>query len=150
MSTYKHKADFISRTREILNEFEANTDYEKTFFLNCCIGLLIIPQQWANSDRHIKLNGNVDYLNWGIDTSKITSNDPLGDISIKNIARHMRNSLSHFRFEMEGTKIIERIHIKDQDSNGTPTFDLILDFADFRKFILKYAEELEQLLKRLV
>ena len=154
MSTYQHKADFISRTRAILSKYEKiEQNYEKTLFLNCCLGLLIVPQQCVDHDNSIIINDIVDYPNWGIDETKITKNE-LGRgvnlLSVENIAYHIRNSICHYRFDIlnQNVETIKTIHIHDQSSNGSSTFDMDLEFSDFKKFILKYAEELEKIIRQ--
>ncbi len=154
MSRYQHQIDFISRTQDILRKYELNSEYEKTLFINCCIGLLVAPQQWADRDQNIVLNGAVDYNNWGIDVNEIRENIPkinTDEHSIENIAYHIRNSICHFHFDLKDCNnnetIIKRINIIDKKKkNGkeVTSFDLVLDFEDFRKFILKYTEVLKE------
>ncbi len=157
MSSYQNRIDFIFRTRQILVQYEHKCNYEKTLFLNCCVGLLIMPQQCADHDKNISVDGLVDYENWGIDIKKIKTNR-LGrgnDInSIENIAYHIRNSICHYRFDIINCNVenIENVHIRDKsgdDANAPITFDLELSFDEFRKFILKYAEMLELKLKNI-
>lgn len=155
MSTYHNRKEFIFRTRQILDQYEQNCNYEKTLFLNCCVGLLIMPQQYADHDKNISVDGLVDYENWGIDIKKIKTNR-LGrgnDInSIENIAYHIRNAICHYRLDIMkcNAEDIENVHIIDKggdDANAPITFDLELSFDDFRKFVLKYADKLEEKLK---
>ena len=100
MSNYQNRIDFISRTRQILVQYEHNCNSEKTLFMNCCVGLLIMPQQCADHDKNISVDGLVDYENWGIDTTKITANEHRKGVdknSIENIAYHIRNSICHYQ-----------------------------------------------------
>lgn len=60
MSNYQNRIDFISRTRQILVQYEHNCNSEKTLFMNCCVGLLIMPQQCADHDKNISVDGLVD------------------------------------------------------------------------------------------
>ena len=153
MSNYQNRIDFISRTRQILIQYEHNCNYEKTLFMNCCVGLLIMPQQCADHDKNISVDGLVDYENWGIDIKKIKTNR-LGrgnDInSIENIAYHIRNAICHYRLDImncntENIKSIRLIDKKHQKKRkNITTFDLELSFDDFRKFVLKYADKLEE------
>lgn len=152
MSNYQNRIDFISRTRQILVQYEHNCNSEKTLFMNCCVGLLIMPQQCADHDKNISVDGLVDYENWGIDTTKITANEHRKGVdknSIENIAYHIRNSICHYRLDIMNCNVenIENIHIMDKsgdDVNAPITFDLELSFDDFRKFVLKYADKLEE------
>ena len=39
MSNYQNRIDFISRTRQILVQYEHNCNSEKTLFMNCCVAV---------------------------------------------------------------------------------------------------------------
>lgn len=157
MSVYANELAFIKRTRDFI-EKHSKTENDKTFFLNCCIGLLIAPQQYsAHSQQQLSL-GTVDIENWGIDTSKCEMNTATKDYSadsVENIARHFRNSICHYRFDVMNcnpTGEIENITIidKESDKEDAPmTFKLQLSFDDFKKFVLKYADTLMEQLKTL-
>ena len=79
MSEYKNKYDFISRTQKILEQYDKSSiemKYEKTLFMNCCIGLLVVPQQWNDKNdptiyNKISLSGQVDESDWGINSLDI-------------------------------------------------------------------------------
>ena len=150
MSNYKDRKDFIARTKEIL-ENEPSSKYEKTAFLNCCMGLLVAPQQWDNN-LQFPVPGDVDE-SWGIDCSLIKQNvhkKGKTSCSVENIAYHFRNSLCHFLFSVNNCNdsSFEHIHIQDKLSGGkTVSFDMTIDFEDFKKFVTKYADEKLKLLK---
>lgn len=153
MSKYANQSEFISRTLKILRRYEKECEFEKTLFLNSCLSLLIIPQQAADHYDNIRVDGVVDYENWGIDAQKIKSNNHKKGInanSVENIAYHFRNSLCHYRFDImeQNTEKIERIQIVDMDGK-VESFHLDLSFDDFKKFILKYANELKKKLESL-
>ncbi|MBR6346488.1 MAG: hypothetical protein IKR69_03775 [Bacteroidales bacterium] len=150
MSNYKTRKEFIERTKSILAHCE-NTEYEKTAFLNCCMGLLVAPEQWEKNNEP-QIQGFVDFDNWGIDICKIINNTPMrgAEHSIENIAYHFRNCLCHFLFDINGsnTEKINKIKIIDRTADRSKeTFNMSIDFSDFRKFVLKYAEEKLLLLK---
>lgn len=157
MSVYRNEIDFIERTRKFL-EKHSKTENDKTFFLNCCVGQLIAPQQYsAHSQQPLSL-GTVDVENWGIDISKCEMNTAMKGYtadSVDNIARHFRNSICHYRFDVKDcnpTGTIENITIidKESDKDDAPiTFKLQLSFDDFKKFVLKYADTLIEQLKAL-
>lgn len=157
MSTYKHKWEFIERTQNILNIFEKSANYEKTLFLNCCIGLLVVPQQWKdeNEESMFIINESVTYDKWGIapDNLKGITNNPkkgTGAESIENIAYHFRNSLCHNHFDIMGqdTEKITQITIVDYFQNlEQESFRLTLQFSDFKKFIMTYATEKNKIIK---
>lgn len=163
MSEYKNKYDFISRTKEILEQydkFSIETKYEKTLFMNCCIGLLVVPQQWSdkndlNIHNKITLSGLVDECVWGINSPDIKENIPktgFTALSIENIAYHFRNSLCHYHFEAlaKDTEKIDTLCIEDYyPDNVTKSFEMTISFDNFIKFVRKYAEEKMTLIKAL-
>ena len=154
MSAYKHIIDIVSRTKSILDNSKGS-EYETTLFLNCCLGLLIIPQQENNRTKPISIRKEVSYEEWGIDSTQIKGDKATGDLD--EIARHFRNSLSHGRFdivECNPGNSIEVIRIKDYDSEkklrqDKPNFDLTITISDFKQFVQKYASEVENTIKNL-
>lgn len=147
MSIYQNRIDFIKRTKAFLTIPDENVKkYDKTFFLNCCMGLLVVPQQLADKHEQITIPGNVDYVNWGIKIENIKVNTPKKNCeehSIDNIAYHFRNSLCHYLADVITCNVekIKHIIIRDESPNGEQTFKLELSFDDFKKFVLKYADE---------
>lgn len=157
MSVYANEIAFVERTRDFI-EKHSKTENDKTFFLNCCVGLLIVPQQYSAHSQQKTSLGTVDFENWGIDMSKCQKNEATKDYSadsVENIARHFRNSLCHYRFDVNDCNpngTIENITIIDKasdDKNAPTTFELTLPFDDFKKFVLKYADTLIEQLKTL-
>ena len=148
MSSYKHIFDIVSRSISLLKE-NIGTEYETTLFINCCLGLLIIPQQESKRTKPLSLNATVSYDEWGIDFNMIKGDK--ASPYVDDIARHFRNSLSHSRFdivECNPGNSIEKIHIRDYDSESDfksdkPNFDLIFTIKEFKRFVLKYAEVIE-------
>ncbi len=155
MSVYANEIAFIERTREFI-EKHSKTENDKTFFLDCCVGLLIVPQQYSTHSQQSLSLGPVDIENWGIDMSKCTENKATkwSADSVENIAYHFRNSLCHYRFDVKDCNpngIIENITIIDKasdDENAPTTFELTLSFDNFKKFVLKYADTLVEQLKQ--
>ena len=153
MSSYKHKLDIVSRTREIL---EKNTQekYDITLLLNCSLGLLIIPQQAGEKNDAVKVDGVVSREEWGIDPNEIEG--PKKSSYVADIAAHFRNSLAHGKFDIVDCNgdTIENIHIRDYDypfdeKTQKPSFEINLLFEDYKRFILKYEKELEEKLRTL-
>ncbi|MBQ6178429.1 MAG: hypothetical protein IJK32_02785 [Bacteroidales bacterium] len=147
MSAYKHKLDIVSRTKEILDAL-SDIKYEKTLVLNCSLGLLIIPQQAGKKNKAIEVDGEITYEEWGIDPRKIKGQKK--SKSIKEIANHFRNSLAHGKFDIVDCNgdTIEFVHIRDYDppydeESQVPNFEITLNFSDYKRFIAKYAKELE-------
>lgn len=155
MSIYRNEIDFIERTKKIFENL-SDDRLDKTFFLNCCVGLLIAPQQYTSRSQQQLSLGTVDIENWGIDVSKCTENKATkwSADSVENIAYHFRNSLCHYRFDVKDCNpngTIENITIIDKasdDKNAPTTFELTLSFDNFKKFVLKYADTLVEQLKQ--
>ena len=134
MSNYQNRIDFISRTRQILVQYEHNCNSEKTLFMNCCVGLLIMPQQCADHDKnncHTHSKTGIQLL--GYTQERTNAVKGVDKNSIENIAYHIRNSICHYRFDIMNCNVenIENIHIMDKsgdDVNAPITFDLELSF----------------------
>ena len=75
MSHYKQQEfDFIQRTKSIIEQYEIfqisdNEKFEITLFLNCLVGLFILPQQhWFDSLS----TDLISKKEWGIDKTHIS------------------------------------------------------------------------------
>ena len=135
--------EFISRTLKLLRQYETScgiTKYEDTLFLNLCVGLLIIPQQ-AYYDQFQSLQRTfVDKKEWSIDIRMIS----VGEKDVYNIIRHIRNSISHKRFELTSENSYEITHIivKDKRHDNSRGFSFYAEFpiTIFKDFVIKVAE----------
>ena len=152
MSNYKHQINFVTRTLTILNDLEPKTKFEKTLFLNCCLGLLVAPQQWDQCIEHdISEEMNVD--TWFIDTHAARPNvykKGKDEYSVENFAYHLRNSLCHHLFSVLGdSEQIRYIEIVDYtDSNHSDcSFRLKVSFDALKQFVVKYATTKVKLFK---
>ncbi len=154
MSSYRHIYEIVSRTKSLLSNNE-DTEYETTLLLNCCLGLLIIPQQETSRTKPVFLRQRVSYDEWGIDPNQNKGAEATYDIG--EVTRHFRNSLAHNRFDIidcnPGPSInnirIRDYYDEDDVKQGKPNFDLTLSISDFKRFVLKYATEIENILKNL-
>ena len=110
--------EYTSKQREVLKDFE---ELEVTLLVNCLIGLLVFPYEYANRDNQ---PGSVPVCNddtlaikdlnenWGlkdIHIERIHDFDhkpvPLSmDASLRLFVYRMRNSIAHSRF-YDGTKM---------------------------------------------
>jgi hypothetical protein len=117
MSTYKNQEfDFIQRTKSLIEQYDnlqlpKESKFEVTLLLNCMVGILILPrQQWFDQLPTELISNN----KWDLDNSHISLiQEP--EISVKNIVRHLRNSISHFRFKVFGNSDEETDKIKFED-----------------------------------
>lgn len=104
MSYYlQQEFDFVERTKKILEQYDKidfsknkNEKYEVTLLLNCFVGLLILPKEHWFVNLPTSL---IEEKEWGISPSHIKIIE--GDVkSVKEVARHFRNSVAHYRFEV--------------------------------------------------
>ena len=139
----KQEFDFIERTHKTLKQYqELNIDekdkYEVTLFLNCFVGLLIVPQQkWFNDLPTILITKD----EWGIAPNELNFGNINKRKNIRNIAIHLRNSVSHYNFHFQSTnQRISSIRFEDfQDHNKIiKTFDATINVEDLQKFIDKF------------
>ena len=153
MSNYKiQEIDFIKRTKRIIEQYEQLVmpivpkieQYETTLFLNCLVGLLIIPEQkwFENLPETV-----VTEIEWGISPAIISIiTDSKGiqeDKTVKNVAKHLRNSIAHNNFNVLKADVITDIRFKDyKDKRKTlQTFSAIISVKEITKFVQKFAEE---------
>lgn len=129
--------EIINRTLSIVNEYKGN--FEKTALVNCCIGLLIVPEQ----KFYDKLpNKKIDGTKWGIDASLIQK---CSKKTIKDVARHIRNAVAHngitFMNENNEVAYISIVDkVPDVNGNKITTFEIDkLPFDNFKTFVLEFA-----------
>lgn len=132
---------FIKRTLKALKQYsyyldndECEKSYDRTLFLNACMGLLLVP--YAELCKYLPKDSVVK---WGIPEEKIEIEQIK---TIRNITRHMRNAIAHSRFDFdcEEGKKIEYIIFYDKNKEGEENFRMTLDFETFKNFILKFNE----------
>jgi len=157
MSYYKQQEfDFVDRTKQIIEQYDngiiptEKEKYEVTLFLNCLVGLLILPQQKWYDDLPTNITTSND---WGIDEAeiKIIKNPNLKeeDKTIANIARHLRNSVAHYRFEVFSDEKKEIQEIKFTDFKGKEkTFEAKISVESLRKFTEKLTDVLMKKMKQ--
>lgn len=146
MSNYKQqKYDFVNRTKEILDQYKQwsvkvpeGKRYEITLLLNCFVGLLVIPNEEWNNYLPDDL---VSEKQWGLKPEHISLIEG-GKKQIKEIVRHLRNSVSHYEFTSFGNNKgdITRIDFKDFNKQGTQTFEATIPVINLRVFLDKFSE----------
>ena len=149
--------DFVERTKHILNHYEQinlkeinDEKYEITLFMNCLMGLVVFPQQiWFDNVPEDSLEKN-----WYI------KNEHIKDISgdkrtLKNFARHIRNSVAHGNFyplsaDKGKTKKITHLRFLDysDDSKTTITLDAKIPVQTMKKFTLKFADTMLEIMRK--
>lgn len=148
MSHYTNQEfDFISRTKKIIEQYNdiklpENEKFEITLLINCLVGLLILPQQnWFDM---LPSGYVISQKEWGINKKHIhvIKNGEMMDV--KNIARHLRNSIAHYRFKAFENKSTEisSVSFKDYDQQGNITFDATIPIPSIRQFTKKLTDTL--------
>ncbi len=139
MSHYLHQEfDFVERTKRILEQYDSLTipekdKFEVTLLLNCLVGLLILPQQnwYDNLPSEI-----ISQKEWGITPEHISFIKRGETKNIKDISRHLRNSVAHYRFKAfdNSSNKISRIKFEDFEQSGNKTFEALIPLANLRQF----------------
>jgi hypothetical protein len=152
MSEYSiQDIDFVKRTLCILEQYKKSEipkedKFEITLFVNCLLGLILIPKSklW---DKSIILKDPIE--TWGIKNSQITTIED--DNTISNVLYHLRNSIAHYRFELksEDGEIKKILFCDKDDSKATKcNFEAIIPISNLRTFIdhlvKYYLQEMEQ------
>ncbi len=147
MSNYKKQEfDFIQRTKSIIKQYETfqinkEEKYEVTLFLNCLVGLFILPQQhWFEFIPEELISNN----EWGISESNIIFIRENETKNVKDISRHIRNSITHYSFEVfsNGNNEIDRIVFQDFNPSKVKTFEANIPLREFRTFVDKFCSTL--------
>lgn len=138
--------DFIERTKSILEQYDSfqipkKERYEITLFLNCLTGLLVLPQQKWNEFLPTDI---INEKEWGIKPNHISVikdkklNDE--DKSIKNVVKHLRNAISHYKFTAfsNSNEEIKSIKFEDFTPKKEKTFEAEIPVSALRKFIDKF------------
>jgi len=141
MSDYKNQEiDFITRTKKIIEQyhnfqFEGEEKFEVTLLLNCLVGLLILPQQHWFDSLPMEIVSKKD---WGIREDYILSIKESETKNVKDIARHLRNSISHYNFKVfdDSTNKINSIIFEDFKDNKKEekTFEANIPIEGLRLF----------------
>ncbi|MDT3367544.1 MAG: hypothetical protein LIR40_02720 [Bacteroidota bacterium] len=147
MSHYNNQElDFVFRTKKIIKQYdsfqiEKAEKYEVTLLLNCLVGLLILPQQhWFDSLPAYLISQK----EWGINPNHISMIKKGETKNVKDIARHLRNSIGHYKFKAFENKStdISSIKFEDFDPQGNKTFEAIIPISGIRQFTTKLTDVL--------
>lgn len=147
MSNYKKQEfDFIERTKLIINQYDKiqipkKEKFEVTLLLNCLVGLFILPQQhWFNNISKELISKK----EWGIEDFHISFINKGETKNVKDIARHIRNSIAHYKFKVFGNSNNEISKIKFEDFNHEKekTFEATFPLANFKIFVDKFSTAL--------
>jgi hypothetical protein len=139
---YNKTTDFIKRTKKIIEQYESfknklwDNFFDVTLLLNCFIWLVIFPKE--KEIRDISTIWDINKEDRWIDPKKIETDEKK---SIKNVVRHLRNSLSHCRFEVRGKGTVSSILFQDCDARSKKlNFKLELSIEEIKTFVEKFSE----------
>ncbi len=146
MSMYlQQEFDFIQRTKIIIEQYDEhfcnkNTDmkFDVTLLLNCMVGLLILPHTYWFGYLPKEL---ISKAQWGIHPDNI-SFIKIGETkSVDEVTRHLRNSLSHYRFQVfkDENNEINEIYFEDRDEKEK-TFEANIPISGIKIFMDKFSQ----------
>jgi len=151
MSSYlQQENDFIIRTQKIIKQYDSiqnDEKYEVTLLLNCFVGLLILPQQLWFDLLPLDL---ISEKEWGMSFSHIGYIKEGEKKNIANISRHLRNSISHYKFVVfsNAKQEISSVKFLDYDNNKVKTFEATIPIASLKKFLNIFSEFMLELMKK--
>lgn len=156
MSHYSQgEFDFVKRTKSLLEQYDKidlsnleDEKYEITLCVNCLLGLVVLPQQeWTNRIPDINLDED-----WFIKKRHITYivDD---QYKIKEIVRHVRNSISHANVspiskDKGANRKITHLRFKDYNRDDKLTFRAEIPVETLKKFALKFADVMLSIMEK--
>ncbi|WP_222860408.1 HEPN family nuclease [Bacteroides neonati] len=146
MSSYNAETDFITRTKNILEQYDQNNStrqpgeiYDVTLLLNCLIGLVVIPRE-RYTDKVPEINVDGD---WGIaEHIELIK----GRKTLKKTVKHIRNSVAHGNVNPISEDGVSITHVKFKDCipcrncGGEVTFEAKIPVKALRVFTVKFAD----------
>ncbi len=81
---------------------------------------------------------------WGIEESHISFIKETETKNVKDIARHIRNSIAHYRFKVFGNsdEKISKIKFEDFNPKNVKTFEATIPLSNFKTFVDKFSTAL--------
>lgn len=155
--TSRNDIAFIKRTLSLIKQYEQLVQtqketgrrcvsYSRTLFMNCCLGLLVIPREKIYGDPLFSSPAR----EWGISTASFLTyeGDP-NNIPLNELIRHFRNALvhNHVKYHYNSKKVLTRITFEDykkKDEVEKLTFKGSISFKFFEilvELLAKYTIE---------
>ncbi len=125
--------DFIKRTLMLVQEY--NGQYDATFLINCCLGLLVFPKE-----KHFKSIPDVEIpaegAFWGLSRNNITVSCSGCGYKVSEVVRRLRNGVCHFNVRSlpDDSGNISTLEIKDRGG-----FKAVLKLLDLKRFVIEFA-----------
>lgn len=148
----RQEFDFIERTKNIINQYDnlqiqEKDKHEITLLLNCMFGLLILPQQHWFDFLPTEL---VSEKEWGIKPEHVSSIKKGETKNVKDITRHLRNSIAHYKFTCiaDSNSMISQIKFEDFNSRKKKTFDATIPIANLKSFLIIFSNSITGEMKR--
>lgn len=132
------EVDFVKRTLEMICNYDG--DYEVTFLINCCLGLLVLPREKHYKSipkQEIPTTGSL----WGLSRDSVTVDCQYCGYMLSDVIRRIRNGICHFKIKTlpDDTGEIGKIEIKDRGR-----FKAVLSIDQFSKLAVSLAEHVIQ------
>ena len=109
----KIEHDFVARTLELIEGYTG--EYEVTFLINCCLGLIVLPKEKhyksIPTEKKIPSIGTL----WGLSQKNIKDCISCG-YGLRDVVRRIRNGICHFKVRTlpDDSGKINIIEIKDR------------------------------------
>lgn len=129
--------DFMTRTLKIVKEYHGS--YNATLIFNCLLGLLIVPRETSLYDK-IPETGIKDSLAlWGLNEESIKNYGKDKPRTIRQLVRHLRNSVAHFQIEpIQGNqRLVEGFKFSNQSG-----FRAEISLVELEIFVEKLSDHL--------
>ena len=146
MEYERHHITFISRTMQLLNQYQTSIigkvpkseEFEVTLLINCLLGLLIVPKEQCYDK--IPLKDFVDLHSWGILPEYVTLPDAQVN-NLRQLVRLLRNCTAHGSVTPKGNgREITDLIFEDNQSD----FRAIIPVKNLKLFVTKLCESVQR------
>lgn len=134
--------DFAKRTLYNCESLK-NGPYEVTQLINSCIGLLIVPKERSLIEESKISKATAQKLK-----NCVKNNTYNEELTVTNLIRHMRNGISHAKFEFKAKNLpqnddflqIESIVIRDKNAKTHEQISITIPIDVLRSLCYEIAE----------
>jgi hypothetical protein len=131
--------DFSTRTKYLVENYKG--EYEVTFLLNCCLGLIVVPKEKdfdSIPNDEIPLQGAL----WGLTRQDIRVGCDTCGYKLRHVIRRIRNGICHFKLESIPDEDGQISSLTIHDSRD---FDATLTVPQLREFALSLTRHVYKL-----
>lgn len=131
--------DFMLRTLKIIMGYQG--EYDATLIVNCLLGLLIVPRETSLYEKIPDDLISDKLISWGLSKESIKSYGNENPKTIRQLVRHLRNSVAHFQIEpIQGNgKLVEGFRFKNKSG-----FMAELSLLELKAFVERLSNHLEK------